>query len=192
MPRTKQFSVESVLINAIGEFSARGYHGTSMKELVEGMGIGRGSIYDTFDSKRGLYLSALRLYISSSQQRFDDLLNRSLSPRTTIMEVFASVADGSRSGSFVVNAAVEMAPHDHEIAEMVAGALQDIEQLFLRLIESGGGPGMGSPPLAPPLAARSLLSVYISLCVQVRGNPDQLSLQEALYQVERLLNDSLP
>ena len=31
------------------------------------MGIGRGSIYDTFDSKRGLYVAALRLYISSSQ-----------------------------------------------------------------------------------------------------------------------------
>ena len=192
MPRTKQFSVESVLINAIGEFSARGYHGTSMKELVEGMGIGRGSIYDTFDSKLGLYVSALRLYISSSQQRYDDLLSRSLPPRTTIMEVFASVVDGSRSGSFVVNAAVEMAPHDHEIAQMVASALHDIEQLFLRLIESGGGPGMDSQPLAPPLVARSLLSVYISLCVQIRGNPDESVLQESHRQVETLLNVTLP
>ena len=75
---------------------------------------------------------------------------------------------------------------------MVAGALHDIEQLFLRMIERGGGPGMGSQPLAPPLAARSLLSVYISLCVQIRGNPDESVLQESHRQVETLLNITLP
>ena len=131
MPKTKQFSDESALIAAIQQFSWRGYHGASMQNLVDGMGIGRSSIYAAFHSKRGLFISALNFYISSCQQRFAEWLDQTRSPRTVIMNVFASATDGSSNGSLIVNAAVEMAPNDHEIAQIVDTALCDIEQLFL-------------------------------------------------------------
>ena len=55
MPRTKLFTVEDVLAKAVSRFSTHGYHATSINDLTLLFGIGRGSIYDTFGSKRGLF-----------------------------------------------------------------------------------------------------------------------------------------
>ena len=189
MPRPKQFSDESVLIAAMRHFSARGYYGTSMQDLVDSMGIARGSIYAAFHSKRALFISALRLYIDTDRQHLGELLKNSRSPRTTIMDVFARVVDGSTNGSFIVNATVDMAPHDHEIAQITAPALRDIEQLFLQLVMRGQTIGVIGQPPAAPFAARCLLSAYISLRVQVRAYPDESVLQESLHQVDCLLAD---
>jgi len=40
-------------------FWAEGYEATSMQDLVEAMGINRGSLYGTFGGKRALFLAAL-------------------------------------------------------------------------------------------------------------------------------------
>lgn len=47
---------------ATGVFGEHGYEGTSTAMLVQAMGIGRQSLYDTFGDKRGLYLAALQAY----------------------------------------------------------------------------------------------------------------------------------
>ena len=62
MPRTKQFKVDEAVIKAMHVFWKHGYGPTSMQDLVHCMGIGRGSIYDTFGSKHGLFVRALRVY----------------------------------------------------------------------------------------------------------------------------------
>jgi TetR/AcrR family transcriptional repressor of nem operon len=40
-------------------FSRKGYAGTSMQDLVDGLDISRSSMYDTFTGKHTLYLKAL-------------------------------------------------------------------------------------------------------------------------------------
>ncbi len=44
-------------------FWKTGYEKTSLDDLLEGMGIQRGSFYNTFGSKREIYLRALRRYV---------------------------------------------------------------------------------------------------------------------------------
>jgi TetR/AcrR family transcriptional repressor of nem operon len=43
-------------------FWEKGYEATSVQDLVEGMGINRFSLYDTFGSKHDLFLKALDRY----------------------------------------------------------------------------------------------------------------------------------
>ena len=65
MARTKEFDQDEALDAAIGVFRAHGFEGTSTPMLVDAMGIGRQSIYDTFGDKWQLYCAAVRRYVAS-------------------------------------------------------------------------------------------------------------------------------
>ena len=183
MPRSKQFSFDSALAKATQKFCSHGYHATSIQNFVDCMGIGRGSIYDTFDSKRGLFLKALRLSFNSVKQRLDALLLSSSSPVDAILDVFTcAIHEQPRAGSFIVNAAVELAPFDPHIAELT----------FLRLIVQGQDSGHIPQTVDAPLTARCLLSLHISLGVPIRATPDETLLQQTRRQAQALLDCSRP
>ena len=55
-------------MKAMRLFWVHGYKATSIQDLVDGMGIGRGSLYGTFGGKRSLFMRALRYY---DQERAD-------------------------------------------------------------------------------------------------------------------------
>lgn len=62
MARPKEFDREKALSIAIDVFAEFGYEGTSTETLLKATGLARQSLYDTFGSKRALYLEALQRY----------------------------------------------------------------------------------------------------------------------------------
>jgi len=80
MARPKEFESEAALKNAIEVFSEHGYEGTSTDALVQAMGIGRQSLYDTFGDKRRLYLEALQHHTAESISNQLCALNSASSP----------------------------------------------------------------------------------------------------------------
>ena len=66
MARKKNFDEVEVLDKAVNLFWEKGYNATSIQDLVEGLGINRASIYDTWGDKHQLYLSALKRYRQNS------------------------------------------------------------------------------------------------------------------------------
>lgn len=192
MPRKKQFEVDEALTKAMREFWGRGYHPTSMQDLVDCMGIGRGSIYDTFGSKRGLFMRALDHYIKANASTFQEMVANSGSPSESILNVFegaiaALVVGGSRDGCFIINTAAELAAHDDEVAEVVTEMFRQIEQAFRALIEQGQELGDIPPTVDSVLTARSLLSLYIGLRILTRSNPDMSVLQAIKSQAGALI-----
>ena len=80
MARPKEFESEAALKKAIRVFSEHGYEGTSTDALVQAMGIGRQSLYDTFGDKWRLYLEALQHYTAESISNQLRALNSASSP----------------------------------------------------------------------------------------------------------------
>ncbi|MDF1696713.1 MAG: helix-turn-helix domain containing protein [Saprospiraceae bacterium] len=62
MPRVKLFDKDEVLEKAMHLFWERGYHATSIQDLVNHLGINRASLYDTFGGKQALFDSAFKHY----------------------------------------------------------------------------------------------------------------------------------
>ncbi|GAA2018388.1 helix-turn-helix transcriptional regulator [Nakamurella flavida] len=60
MGRTRSFDEAEVLGRAAKSFLATGFEGTSLDDLVRSTGLHRGSLYQAFGSKRGLFVAALR------------------------------------------------------------------------------------------------------------------------------------
>ncbi|QNN52309.1 TetR/AcrR family transcriptional regulator [Nocardioides mesophilus] len=64
MGRQRGYDEGEVLDRAAATFLRAGYEGTSIEELVGATGLHRGSLYQAFGSKRGLFVSCLRRQVS--------------------------------------------------------------------------------------------------------------------------------
>jgi TetR/AcrR family transcriptional repressor of nem operon len=93
MPATIEFDYDRAVDRATQLFWKKGYSNASLRELLKGMGIGEGSFYNTFGSKKRLYLECLRHYNDTVSRR---RLHALLSPRSAkagVRAFFKSVLD---------------------------------------------------------------------------------------------------
>jgi TetR/AcrR family transcriptional repressor of nem operon len=142
MARTKDFDENEVLNKAIAIFWHKGYNGTSMQDLVDGLGISRSSLYDTYGDKHTLFIKALETYkalgsgnlctIAGAPGPAKETLKRLL--EFTVNEL---LGDEMQKGCFMVNAEVENAPHDAEVARLVCENDQMVEDAFFHVIQKG-------------------------------------------------------
>ena len=138
MGRCRDFDEETVLQKALECFWQNGYEATSTRDLARAMGISYGSVYNTFQDKRTLYLAALDLYISRHAQTVIQQLNEATSARAALTELLTQVVDASvtdASGCFAGNAIVSFAHRDPDVADRVRAMNASIAQAIQRLLE---------------------------------------------------------
>ena len=100
MGRPRSFDEAVAVTRAATVFAELGYEGASVDDLVQRLGVHRGSLYSTFGSKRALYLRVLRDHV-------DGLAGPDHTDLTLLLR-----------------AAVERAPVDPEAAELVRRGLR--------------------------------------------------------------------
>jgi TetR/AcrR family transcriptional regulator, transcriptional repressor for nem operon len=142
MARTKDFDENEVLIKAIQIFWHKGYNGTSMQDLVDALGISRSSLYDTYIDKHTLFIKALESYQTSGAAKIQEIITNSGSAKETIKQLLKLstgdlLEDKQHKGCFMVNAEVEVAPHDQEVSNMVCKSDQHMEEAFYQAIQKG-------------------------------------------------------
>ena len=193
MPWEKQFDVDHALDKAMTAFWARGYEATSMQDLVDCMGVNRGSLYATFGDKRSLFIRALRRYDARHRASWTQALAQSDSGKRAIVrtfeEVIASVIEaGARDGCLLVNTALELSPHDEEIHDIVGHGLAEMEAFFRAMIERGQAVGEIPDRIEPTETAHALLGLFIGLRVLSRSRPEKAVLRSIARQAEALLS----
>ena len=146
MARTKDFDENEVLAKAIQLFWHKGYNGTSMQDLVDGLGISRSSLYDTYTDKHTLYIKALESYQNAGACKIQEIINTSAPAKEIIKELLELatgelLVDQQHKGCFMVNAEVETAPHDTAVNDLVCKNEQQMEQAFFEVIQKGKDSG---------------------------------------------------
>ena len=146
MPRPKEFDPDQVLEKAMMAFWEKGYQATTVQDLVDRMGINRFSLYDTFGSKHELFLSSLDRYFDGVVLKRLAELEDSGAGTAAIRHFFdgwvelLSSAKGRR-GCFLINSAVELAPHDGATRAKIKGDVERLKRAFqsalLRAQEKG-------------------------------------------------------
>jgi TetR/AcrR family transcriptional repressor of nem operon len=185
MPRTKEFKPEEALEAAMELFWLRGYEATSMRDLLEGMGIGRGSFYDTFGDKRALFLAVLDRFEESRTAWAIEVLEHSASPLGGIKEVFGRtvqnlVGHEPRRGCLLVNSAVELAPHDPEVAGRVSGYVRRTGAAFEGALVRAQVKKEIPKKSDPKALARFLVTNLHGLRVMARAGADQETLDDTV------------
>lgn len=111
MGRPRAFDEGELLDAAAAVFVVGGYEGTSIDDLVTSLNVHRGSIYQAFGSKRGLFLAVVRRCV-----------NTHLAAQSRVGGPTPADLD------LLLVAALERGPNDPEVAELVRGALEHLDR----------------------------------------------------------------
>src|ERR1700710_1134458 len=147
-------------------FWADGFAATSVRDLGDAMGLGQASVYNAFNDKRALFTQCLDRYLDTNMRARIARVERPLAPRQAIEIFLMAVVQrslGSRLGCLLANAALEVAPHDPKIAEVVAERMGELEAFFRRCVIAGQHDGSIKRAVDPADIARLLLTTVMGL-----------------------------
>lgn len=99
MAGVKQFDQTDVLERAMTVFWQRGYEATSIRDLTEATGLGRGSLYGAFGDKEGLFLAVLEHYEQSIQAQLSECLQNP-DPKVAIASLFEKMVARMSTGAY--------------------------------------------------------------------------------------------
>ena len=118
MPSVIQFDKEDVLKRAMELFWEKGYASTSLTDLTDHLGIGKGSLYATFKNKQTLFENALDFYRSSKVGKLKVLLNAEPNVKIGLRKLLEFnleelLTDDKHKGCFIANTCSEFSgTHD--------------------------------------------------------------------------------
>ncbi|WP_417728012.1 TetR/AcrR family transcriptional regulator [Roseovarius sp.] len=188
MPWEKSYNETEVLEAAMLAFWEHGYQGTSMADLVSVTGLNRGSLYAGFGNKRDLFLSALKHYDQSYRVGFLALLRQNRTPHDAILATFEAIAQGNDTmpgGCLMINSAMELAPHDDEIALIIEDSLAQVEAFFVECLAQSTEEHRTEAQIRE--TAKVLQGLMVGLLVMTRANRNSPSIAAILAQVHNLL-----
>ncbi|MDV8070691.1 TetR/AcrR family transcriptional regulator [Rhodococcus sp. IEGM 1366] len=171
-----RFETDVAIGKAMDLFWLQGYAATTPQELAGEMGIGKGSLYNSFGSKHALFVRALRRYSEMRLEYLADLFAASgpVRPRLEWAMVVLSGVGEHRRGCIMVNAAAELGTVDDEVNRIADDLFTGIEAICRRAIVRGQESGEFDRGRPADIAARQLLASVIGLSVLVKsgGRPE--------------------
>lgn len=180
--RPRTFDREEALGKAMDVFWAEGYAAASVQDLLDGMGINRGSMYDTFGDKHALFVEAVKLYERQVTQQLVQGLEAPGSAvgaiRRTLAGVAEMVSSGECRGCLLTNTIVELAPHDDVVADAVRSVLGRIEKAFRSALGRAVKLGELSSGANTRGLARFLTSTVQGLVVMGKASVSRASLRD--------------
>lgn len=193
MARIKEFDENEVLDRAVALFWTKGYNGTSAQDIVETLGISRSSLYDTFGDKRTLFLKALQRYRTKMSGAMIQMIEQSTNAAQTIKQIFQNLVNESLDsnvpkGCFMINSTVELAPHDQEIADIIHGNAQDVEDALCAIIKKGQEAGQFTSKANPRSLARFFYNNISGLRVAARSGADKKLMADIIKHLLASLN----
>lgn len=181
MAGVRQFDTDRVVEKAMNLFWQRGYEATSMQDLTETLGLGRGSLYAAFGSKEGLYQAALAHYLDLMASAMLQTLDEGGDVRSTIRNALlgrltVAVDDPARRGCMLVNAACERLPGDARTRQTVLEVTSANRDALERALAEAVARGEITPAFDPRSLAAFLVACLTGLLVSSKIDADLASL----------------
>lgn len=192
MARTRAFDHDAVLDAAIEQFWSSSYRGSSTEDLCATANLSRSSLYNTFGSKRALYLEALLNYIAGKRRARGELLDRDLTGRELTHAIGAAVldeqwTDPGRRACLALAACIEVGQQDPEITTVLETNAADFDAVLALAIRRGQQDGTIRSDLPAEATARAVHAAFDGLQVRSRVATDRASVEADLDAVIALL-----
>lgn len=183
--RPREFDTDAALDAAMALFWHHGYEATSLDDLTRAMEISRSSFYACFGSKRGALVAAIRRYGDTRMAELEKRVAGLPDPGRALRETVAAIANigGGRDGCFLINCAVELAPHDPEVEGLGRVHFERLEAVLAALVARQCGLAGG----AAKARARALLSVAVGASVMHKAGTPPAEIDELLAAAEPLM-----
>lgn len=192
MPWEKSFDEDEAVGKAMQVFWEKGFEPASMADLIAGIGITRGSLYNAFGGKEQLFVKALQKYDKDNRRAILAEMEAMDDPKRAIREFFdrivaETVADSRKKGCFLVNTASDLIVHGEEVNRIVRRGLREIEAFFRRSVEVAQARKQIPDSVDPEATAKGLLAMLVAIRLLGRGMFDEAALKTIAAQAQRLL-----
>ena len=191
MTATNRNSRETVIQAAGKLFALRGYHGTSMKDLGDELGLLKSSIYSHVSSKEDLLLEVVRraerLFNESARKALDTTSGEAARLQALIKGHLEVILDHRDEASTFLNEARAL---DNRYREAVIAARDGYERIFRRVIRAGVRSGEFHNRVDPVMASIFILSILNAVGRWYR--PDgKLGLEDLVKETWDFINSGL-
>jgi TetR/AcrR family transcriptional regulator, transcriptional repressor for nem operon len=189
MGRKLEFDYNRAVDRATRVFWAKGYALASMHDLLAAMGIGEGSFYHLFGSKKRLYQECLRHYDEIVTQRRLDALNAGNSVREGVRAFFRTILDELDNPRtprvcLLTRSLASEVIEEPSLGAQVKKRMIEFEKSFIKRLEQGKKSGELPRDFRPEVVARVIVT-YLQGFFQVAQM--QKNRSEAWRQIETLL-----
>ena len=178
MARPREFDEQAVLDQTTQRFWSKGYEATSMRDLADSTGVTTASLYNAFGDKRALYRLVLDRYVRLALTACAEIFGGELPAVGALERYFdalieEALADALQKGCFVVNTALEVAPHDADFRDLVTNVFDQIEKYLRDCIVSGQSDGTIRTKLPAADLARLFLGATLGIRVLARTSSER-------------------
>ncbi len=167
-------------VMALGE---KGYHGTSVRDLVQEAGIPKGSFYNYFESKETFGAEVVDLYVRRVLQRLANLLGEEgngLAALRTFLEGRLRLHQEHRQGCLVGNLGSELGGGEGVLQEALRKGEAAIRQRFACLIARGQEEGSIRKDVPADALAGLLFSAWEGALMRMQMEDSTEAVSEAL------------
>jgi len=170
MGRPRLFDLEGAVGSALNLFWERGYAATTPAELLDAIGVGKGSFYNAFESKHAVFERALRRYsddrVAGLAQRLTGSGPVSARIKSYLERLVAPENEKLlRRGCFAANTAAELGRHDPAATKIVRSTFERMESVFEATLVEGQARGELDRELDPKAVASLLLATLVGITV---------------------------
>src|SRR5262245_54318215 len=149
---------QMIVARAARVFNVRGYFGASISDLIRETKLGKGGIYNHFDSKETLALEAFDYAVELVRERFRVALAgqaRAADRLLAIVDVFRSLIDEPPlpGGCPVLNTAIEADDTNPALRDRARQAMAEWQGLVIRTVRKGVKAGDLRPDTDPEALA---------------------------------------
>lgn len=147
MGRPRNFDEKTALEAAMNAFWAKGYDGTSMKDLTSSMGISGPSLYSTFGDKRELYLKTIDHYADidgcAPVIAFEEEPDVAVAVRGFLETVvrYSTQQEGGPRGCFLAQCVATSVGEVEGVAERMEKAIKDTDERLAKRFENAVADG---------------------------------------------------
>ncbi len=185
MARPREFDIDDAVHKAMTVFWEKGYEGASLPDLLDGMGIARGSLYKAFGDKKRLFMKALARYDQEVVAPAIDHLTqgRAGHGHARLLDLFdqiiSAARQGDRRGCFLCNVAAGPASTDEEIGTAIAAMVERLTRAFSFALGDAPSTGLLNPDQRM-MRARALVAAYVGLRVLSKAGEPVPALQDCV------------
>lgn len=169
MARPKEFDIDNAVAAAVAIFREHGFEGTSAQMLVNAMGIGRQSLYDTFGDKWGIYRAAFSQYCENETRAHRDMLVSCDRAIDGIRAMLNRVVDEASQGCLGIGSIVEFGCSRPELVQTRNAFGTYLNQAVMEALVKARTQRDISPELELDHLATFLLSAISSMRIAARS-----------------------
>ena len=187
MARHKEFDRELALNAAIGVFREHGFEGTSTGMLVDAMGIGRQSLYDTFGDKWQLYQSSLQRYSAEETMKHGRALTNGPTAVDGIRAMLDRVVEEAEHACLGVNTICEFGRSKPELTRIQDASGHVLKTRLMQAVLQSQAEGDVAGDIDAEEVAEFLVACIAGIRIAARSGADRASLKSLARQALRTL-----